>query len=56
MEEKIKKMEEDLLPFGFLSSEMDNSDQDAIDLGRESKPKNTPQYGDFNDSGTYGGW
>lgn len=56
MEEKIKKMEEDLLPFGFLSSEMDNSDQDAIDLGRETKPKNTPQYDNFNDNNTYGGW
>jgi hypothetical protein len=36
MEEKIKKMEEDLLPFGFLSSEIDSHEQDVIDLGRES--------------------
>jgi hypothetical protein len=42
MEEKIRKMEEDLLPFGFSSSELDSMDQDAIDLGREGKsPKNT---------------
>lgn len=39
MEEKIKKMEEDLLPFGFLSSELDSNDQDVIDLARETRSR-----------------
>ena len=40
MQDKITKMEEELTPFGFSSSELDNQDQDAIDLGREPPPKN----------------
>lgn len=54
MEEKIKKMEEDMLPFGFSSSELDSIDQDAIDLARESK-KIT--HNDWNEDGKiYGFW
>ena len=34
MEDKIKKMEEDLLPFGFLGSEMDE-DEDVKELSKE---------------------
>lgn len=40
MEEKLKKMEEDLLPFGFLSTELDE-DSSAKELAKESaKPGN----------------
>ena len=45
MQDKITKMEEDLTPFGFSSSELDNQDQDAIDLGREPPLKNNIDLG-----------
>jgi len=46
MEEKIKKLEEELLPFGFLSTELDSEEQDRIDLGREG-PKRVFDGGGF---------
>lgn len=46
MEEKIKKLEEELLPFGFLSTELDSEEQDKIDLGREG-PKRVFDGGGF---------
>jgi hypothetical protein len=39
-EDKLKKLEEDLVPFGFLELGVDDQrSQDEIDLGREETPK-----------------
>jgi hypothetical protein len=36
-EEKIKKLEEDLMPFGFIESDiLDDASQSSIELARES--------------------
>lgn len=44
-EEKLKRLEEDLIPFGFMESEDDDLSRDAIDLGREIERNNEPQKG-----------
>jgi len=44
-EEKLKRLEEDLIPFGFMESEDDDLSRDAIDLGREIERSNEPQKG-----------
>ena len=38
-ETKLKKLEEDLVPFGFLEMGIDDDRQDEIDLAREETPK-----------------
>ena len=38
-ETKLKKLEEDLVPFGFLEMGVDDDRQDEIDLAREETPK-----------------
>jgi hypothetical protein len=43
MEDKIKKMEEDLLPFGFLGSENDG-DEDVKELSRESETRESSNW------------
>ena len=48
--EKLKKIEEDMTPFGFLSSESD-SDADSIELSRE-----TPRQKNREDRDTDSGW
>jgi hypothetical protein len=53
MEEKIKKMEEDLLPFGFLSSEIDSHEQDVADLAREGGISPPKTYKIDEDDDTY---
>lgn len=52
MEEKIKKMEEELLPFGFLSSELDSYDEDAAELSRERRISPSKNYGLSSDDDT----
>lgn len=42
MEEKIKKMEEDLLPFGFTNFDFNEQDQDATDLTEKLTLKINP--------------
>ena len=48
--EKLKKIEEDMTPFGFLSSESD-LDADSAELSRE-----TPRHKNREDGGTDSGW
>ena len=56
MEEKIKKMEEDLLPFGFTNFDFNEQDQDATDLARETHSKNQ-SFKSWNDGGnSYDSW
>jgi hypothetical protein len=57
-EDKLKKLEEDLVPFGFLEIGEDSErTQDEIDLGREMTPKQErlQQNSPFNDEPFYGG-
>ena len=49
--EKLKKIEEDMTPFGFLSSESD-SDADSIELSRENPRQKNKE--DQNTEGTWG--
>lgn len=57
-EDKLKKLEEDLVPFGFLEMGADDDrSQDEIELGREMTPKQNRlgQNDPFNDGSFYGG-
>ena len=51
MEDKLKRLEEDLMPFGFLSTEID--DDASAELAREpQQKKNLNDNGWFSDTGT----
>jgi hypothetical protein len=57
-EDKLKKLEEDLVPFGFLEIGIDDErTQDEIDLGREMTSKETRlrKNDPFVDEPFYGG-
>lgn len=57
MQEKIKKMEEEMLPFGFTNFEMDDNERDSIELAKESQPPKNTDYRNWNGGGgVYGSW